>query len=94
MSAFELRSSLPSNPASWEAESAEDWHKNYERETETWFLTLLKLYVNPGSAHSPPHLNDLSRLLILHGLMSISWDMKRREQTALGELSPLLVRSR
>lgn len=84
MSAFELRSSLPCNPASWEAECAEDWHRNYSRETETWFLSVLKLYVNPGSGTLPPHLNDLSRLLMLHGLMSLSWDMKRRDQTALG----------
>ncbi|TVY76157.1 Zinc finger protein [Lachnellula suecica] len=88
MSAFELRSSLPCNPASWEAESAEDWYKNYSRETETWFLTVLKLYVKPGSDRLPLHLNDLSRLLILHGLMSISWDMKRREQTSLGFVGP------
>ncbi|TVY20738.1 Zinc finger protein klf1 [Lachnellula arida] len=84
MSAFELRSSLPCNPTSWEAECAEDWHKSYSRETETWFLSVLKLYVNPGSGTLPPHLNDLSRLLMLHGLMSLSWDLKRRDQTALG----------
>ncbi|TVY43433.1 Zinc finger protein [Lachnellula occidentalis] len=84
MSAFELRSSLPCNPASWEAECAEDWHRSFSKETETWFLSVLKLYVNPGSGTLPPHLNDLSRLLMLHGLMSLSWDMKRRDQTALG----------
>lgn len=85
MSAFELRSSLPCNPTTWEADSAEDWHKSFSKETEIRFLAVLKLYFNPDSVHSPPPLNDLSRLLILHGLMSISWDMKRREQTALGK---------
>lgn len=85
MSAFELRSSLPCNPKAWEAETPEDWYRSYEKEKEIWFLAVLKLYVNPGPSHPRPPLNDLSRLLILHGLMSISWDMKRREQTALGE---------
>ncbi|RDW77699.1 hypothetical protein BP6252_05752 [Coleophoma cylindrospora] len=84
MSAFELRVSLPCNPTTWEADSAEEWWKNYRREIDTSFLTVLKVYVNPGSATPPHHLNALSRLLILHGLMSISWDMKRRDQTALG----------
>lgn len=85
MSAFELRVSLPCNPTAWEAESAEEWWKTYRREIDTSFLSVLKVYVNPGTATPPPHLNALSRLLVLHGLMSISWDMKRRDQTALGE---------
>lgn len=84
MSAFELRISLPVNPTTWEADSAEEWYNNYKTEIETSFLSVLKVYVNPGSSSPPPHLNALSRLLILHGLMSISWDMKRRDQTSLG----------
>jgi hypothetical protein len=29
-------------------------------------------------------MNALSRILLLHGLMSVSWDMRRRDQTSLG----------
>jgi len=85
MSAFELRVSLPCNPTTWEADSAEEWYNNFRKETEISFLSVLKLYVNPGSASPPAQLNALSQLLILHGLMSLSWDMKRRDQTSLGE---------
>jgi hypothetical protein len=88
MSAFELRLSLPCNPASWEADSAEKWYKSFRNEKETSFLSVLKAYVNLGSATSLSHLNALSRLIILHGLMSVSWDMKRREQTSLGFAGP------
>lgn len=83
MSAFELRISLPVNPTTWEASSAEEWYKSYKKETATSFLSVLKTYVNPGSSSPPYQLNALSRLLILHGLMSVSWDMKRRDQTSL-----------
>lgn len=37
---------------------------------------------------SRPHgLSGLSRVLLLHGLMSIAWDMQRRDQTALSVIS-------
>lgn len=94
MSAFELRVSLPVNPTTWEAESAEEWYGNFKKETETSFLSALKVHINPGSGSLPSHLNAVSRLLILHGLMSISWDMKRRDQTSLGNFrlcNPLII---
>jgi hypothetical protein len=42
----------------------------------------------PGQTSTPPQINALSRLLILHGLMSVFWDMKRRDQTSLGATGP------
>jgi len=84
MSAFELRVSLPCNPATWEADSAEEWFKNYKKEHQLSFLSILKNYMTLAATFPPAQLNALSRLLILHGLMSISWDMKRRNQTSLG----------
>jgi hypothetical protein len=46
------------------------------------------MYLNPttGSASIPKNLNALSRSLLLHGLMSVAWDMQRRDQTSLGVL--------
>lgn len=85
MSAFELRTNLPCNPDAWESESAAEWAGCTSRGSETSFLSVLKLYMNPSQAGIPPKLNALSRLLILHGLMSVFWDMKRRDQTSLGE---------
>lgn len=84
MSAFELRTSLPCNPDIWEAETAVEWSK-CANGSEPSFLAILKLYMCPTQSSAPPQLNALSRLLILHGLMSVFWDMKRRDQTSLGE---------
>ncbi|RVX70087.1 hypothetical protein B0A52_06259 [Exophiala mesophila] len=84
MSSFELRTSLPCNQATWEAQSAEEWWKHARKEQEVSYLAVLKAYVNPDSGTPIPPLSALSRLLILHGLMSIQWDMKRRDQTSLG----------
>ncbi|EKG22110.1 Transcription factor fungi [Macrophomina phaseolina MS6] len=95
MSAFELRSNLPCDQQLWEADSAELWQRIRKRYNNTadskkpsnppLFLSLIKAYLHPGGPPSRPrNLNALSRVLLLHGLMSISWDMKRRDQTSLG----------
>lgn len=99
MSAFELRSNLPASQALWEADSAESWHRLHRTQpAPPLFLSILKMYLNPSSTTStaggaggavsavPKNLNALSRALILHGLMSIAWDMQRRDQTSLGVL--------
>ncbi|PSN59480.1 hypothetical protein BS50DRAFT_594530 [Corynespora cassiicola Philippines] len=87
MSAFELRSNLPCDQSLWEADSAESWHQQRLRHPNTpLFLSCLKMYLNPGAATVPKNLNALSRALLLHGLMSIAWDMQRRDQTSLGVL--------
>lgn len=85
MSSFELRTTLPCNQATWEARSAEEWWKHAKKEPQISFLAVLKSYMNPDSGSNIPELNALSRLLILHGLMSIQWDMRRRDQTSLGK---------
>ncbi|KAF2731250.1 hypothetical protein EJ04DRAFT_411741, partial [Polyplosphaeria fusca] len=90
MSAFELRSDLPCDQALWEADSAETWHQlRQKHNSPPLFLSHLKMYLNPTTAASSPpkSLNALSRSLLLHGLMSIAWDMQRRDQTSLSLLS-------
>lgn len=84
MSSFELRTSLACNEATWEANSAEAWWKHARTETQISYLTILRAYVNPDSGAMIPDLNTLNRQLLLHGLMSIQWDMKRRDQASLG----------
>ncbi|KAK6088033.1 hypothetical protein SCUP234_01099 [Seiridium cupressi] len=89
MSAFELRLSMPCSQALWEANDDTRWREiqNAESQPEISYLTALKSYLfNPGSQR-PAQLNALSRVLVLHGLMSISWDLERRDQTALGVVS-------
>ncbi|KAL5114757.1 hypothetical protein ACEQ8H_007374 [Pleosporales sp. CAS-2024a] len=85
MSAFELRSNLPCDQSLWEADSAETWHQLRQKQPPTpLFLSCLKMYLHPNAATVPNNLNALSRLLVLHGLMSVAWDMQRRDQTSLG----------
>ncbi|KAL6703053.1 hypothetical protein ACN47E_010260 [Coniothyrium glycines] len=84
MSAFELRSNLPCDQSLWEADSATTWHQlRQEQPTTPLFLSCLKMYLHPNTAKVPKNLNALSRSLLLHGLMSVAWDMQRRDQTSL-----------
>ncbi|KAF2847601.1 hypothetical protein T440DRAFT_456029 [Plenodomus tracheiphilus IPT5] len=89
MSAFELRSTLPCDQSLWEADSAESWHQlRRKQSTPPLFLSCLKMYLHPSTTSIPKHLNALSRSLLLHGLMSVAWDMQRRDQTSLGLTTP------
>ncbi|KAI1166649.1 fungal-specific transcription factor domain-containing protein [Nemania serpens] len=87
MSSFELRISLPCSQEVWEAPNASSWaaawRSSTSRDDKTSFLPALKSYLNRGLPR-PAKLSAFSRVLLLHGLMSISWDMQRREQTSLG----------
>lgn len=86
MSAFELRSNLPCDQSLWEADSAETWHQLRQKQPPTpRFLSCLKMYLHPNASAVPKSLNNLSRSLLLHGLMSVAWDMQRRDQTSLGD---------
>jgi hypothetical protein len=88
MNAAELKLSLPWSEALWEADSAEEWRLiNQTEKPQPQYLSVLKTYVNPGSGSRPQSLNALSRVLMLHGLMSVAWDLNRRDQTSLGKTS-------
>ncbi|CRG87926.1 putative transporter C1039,04 [Talaromyces islandicus] len=88
MSAFEIRSCLPCTAATWEATSAREWAHTAVGETTRPFLTVLKGYISPGSVSRPRDLNVFARTVILHGLMSVSADLKRRDQTTLRSETP------
>ncbi|OGM47495.1 hypothetical protein ABOM_002574 [Aspergillus bombycis] len=88
MSAFEIRSGLPCSAATWEASSAREWAHLASRETNRPFLAVLKGYITPGSVSRPRDLNVFARTVILHGLMSVSADLKRRDQTTLRSETP------
>lgn len=84
MMAFELRVRLPCSQPIWEAQTASEWRQQgANTPPEPQFLTTLKSYLTPSTSR-PPALNALSRVIILHGLMSVFWDMQRRDQTSLG----------
>lgn len=85
MNAAELKLTLPWNESLWEAETPDEWRKIYSMEKpQPLYLSVLKSYINPGSEPRRWPLSGLSRVLMLHGLMSIAWDLNRRDQTSLG----------
>ncbi|KAI6710151.1 hypothetical protein JHW43_007332 [Diplocarpon mali] len=85
MSAAELKLALPWNDALWEAETAEEWARiNSTEQPQPQFLSVMKQYINPRPGASMWPINAFSRVLMLHGLMSIAWDLNRRDQTSLG----------
>ncbi|KAJ5484567.1 hypothetical protein N7453_012035 [Penicillium expansum] len=88
MSAFEIRSSLPCGPAAWGASSAREWSQHAFREENRPFLTVLKGYITPAAVARPRDLNIFARIVVLHGLMSVSADLKRRDQTTLRSETP------
>ncbi|KAJ5246307.1 hypothetical protein N7468_001290 [Penicillium chermesinum] len=88
MSAFEIRSCLPCSAAAWEASSAREWARLATRETSRRFLPVLKGYITPQSLSRPRDLNVFARAVVLHGLMSVSADLKRRDQTTLRSETP------
>ncbi|CAK7269934.1 hypothetical protein SEPCBS57363_003848 [Sporothrix epigloea] len=97
MSAFELRLTMPCSQQLWEAQTAAAWKDVIAQQRpghDMFFLTALKMYLTaapPSKSVALPQLNALSRVLLLHGLLSISWDMQRRDQTALGVVGNAVV---
>lgn len=90
MSSFELRLELPCSQSIWEARDATSWvsawRSTLSTDHRTLYLPTLKSYLT-SNVPRPTGLGALSRILILHGLMSIAWDMQRRDQTSLGVVS-------
>ncbi|KAI5365052.1 hypothetical protein Slin15195_G045900 [Septoria linicola] len=85
MSAFELRSPLPCHQAVWEASSPAEWRVAcaQQKKQPPLLLAVLKAYLTTPDATYRAALDSLSRRIVLHALMSISWDMTRRDQTSL-----------
>lgn len=86
--------------AAWDMNSSSPSHQG--RATEpAMFLPALKSYLTlrPGDtisnekSSSNNNLDALGLVLVLHGIMSIAWDMQRRDQTSLGVGSTLGVSS-
>lgn len=93
MSAFELRSTLPCHQRIWEASSVEKWQDlmKSQKLPVPHLLSALKLYLKSDPSARTLQLSALARMIVFHGLMSISWDMTRRDQTSLGMMGNGIV---
>lgn len=86
LNAAELKITLPWSEALWEAETSQEWmFKNAQEQQQPQYLSALKTYFAPGSEGRTWTLNAHSRVLMLHGIMSVAWDLNRRDQTSLGK---------
>lgn len=87
MNAAELKVTLPWDNNLWEADSAEEFYSlpEYPR---TDYLSTLKTFISPNPRTPTPSLNPLSQILMLHGLMSVAWDLNRRDQTSMSTSAP------
>ncbi|KAF2170954.1 hypothetical protein M409DRAFT_63963 [Zasmidium cellare ATCC 36951] len=91
MSAFELRSTLPCAQHMWEAPSAIEWRKAFQHAPNApLLLTELKRCLT-GQSNPSEGVNLLGHVIILHGLISIFWDLTRRDQTSLGLVADKLT---
>ncbi|KAI8919205.1 fungal-specific transcription factor domain-containing protein [Powellomyces hirtus] len=94
MSAFELHLSLPANEEIWEAPTAEQWVSQCKGKVALGdildvdslhtpkFLDILKWSFFPRGIL--PSLNPFSKLVVLHGLLNVCWDVQWRNQAVAG----------
>lgn len=83
LGAFQLQLEMPCPPAEWSADTAQAWSSvRVHPSTPPRFLSSLKACMSPGSRLQ--HLDSFSRLLLLHGLMSVAYDLRwRQHQSSL-----------
>ncbi|KAK9894300.1 hypothetical protein P389DRAFT_174352 [Cystobasidium minutum MCA 4210] len=83
LSAFQIQLTLPCNEDEWYAHSAAEWYKIHQsRPQPPPFLTTMKAFLMPGL--NSPELSPLARVVCLHGLLSVAFDMQWREYFLLG----------
>ena len=83
LSAFQVTLTLPGYEDEWHAGSAAEWnryHRNYPP-PQAW-LGALKAFLMPGVVN--PDISPLGRVICLHGLISVAFDMQWREYFLLG----------
>ncbi|RDW69805.1 hypothetical protein BP6252_08825 [Coleophoma cylindrospora] len=86
-SAKEVSTSLPCDSILWNAASAPEWVKaRRHRRTDLSFLAVLGLLLEPDSAPPPPNLEYLSLMILLHGLMSVSLEMRRQSYAVIWQI--------
>lgn len=87
LSAFQIQHVLPADEEEWTAPTAKAWQKlHLLSRPGVPFMSALKASLMPGLA--PPFLNPFSRVVLLHGLISVAFDMQWRDVFMLGLAAP------
>lgn len=84
MSFSELGLDLPCSPAAWEADTADEWFKHATSSPHLPSLrSALQDVLCRKGCQPRRHLNALSHILLLYGLIAVSWDMRYSQRTYL-----------
>ena len=83
MSVSELGLDLPCSPAAWEADTADEWCKHAATDVLPSFRLVIKDYFCRNICLPRKHLNALSHVLVLYGLIAVAWDMRYSQKTFL-----------
>jgi hypothetical protein len=78
----DLRFRLPCDEAMWEAPDAASWRRirNKSPEPPAHFTTTIGAFLRLDSAEPLPTLSPWGMMIILHGLISVGWNMRLRER--------------
>jgi hypothetical protein len=77
---------LPAYEDEWHAASASEWAKLHSANPRPqYFLPTMKAFLMPGL--TTPDISPLARVICLHGLLSVAFDLNWRSLFLLGELA-------
>uniref|UniRef100_V5E619 Xylanolytic transcriptional activator regulatory domain-containing protein n=1 Tax=Kalmanozyma brasiliensis (strain GHG001) TaxID=1365824 RepID=V5E619_KALBG len=90
LSAFQIQLNLPCSDDEWNKATPEAWYRHRKRtgyKPPGPFIPALKACLSP--AKTPQELDAFPRFVLLHGLMSIAYDLQWKQNVLLGaETSP------
>lgn len=90
LSAFQIQLLLPCSDDEWNKTTPEAWYRHRKRagyKPPGPFIPALKACLSPGK--TPQELDAFPRFVLLHGLMSIAYDLQWKQNVLLGaEVSP------
>lgn len=85
LSSFQIHLHLPCDEDEWEARSAQDWAavRQNKRGEPPYFIAALKASLTPE--HAPPiaESDSFKHLVLLHGIMSVAYDLQWKQQALL-----------
>lgn len=85
LSSFQVHLQLPCDEELWEAESSEVWQRECmkKKQEPPSFIAALKASLSPEHCSSASTNDSFQQFVLLHGLMSVAYDLQWKQQTLL-----------
>lgn len=85
LSSFQIHLQLPCEEDEWEAKSAEAWTaiRQNKRREPPYFIAALKASLTPGNDLPISESDSFQHFVLLHGLMSVAYDLQWKQQALL-----------